>query len=311
LTSQGELKKLVDFDKGDPAVLGMAFDNKNKVLFAAQKTNQEVLRITENGAEELLGSAGLTTPIALAINNNGEVFVNGDEVGVLKINLDSGEVSEYKTGLVCFQPPPAGMVFDKDGLLYYTEAAPGFPSRIITVDSSGKISVITQDVGCPAGIAIDNNGEVIYADYQNGAVYKLGKNGLSVTIVAGLSFPVGVVVGRDDAIYVATALPGTKGDPRSLNEPFRGSIIKYTKGSGIKEVYRTDSNLSFFDVDLNGNLYIPDGNRLVVRYVDGRIETIANGFQWVRDAKIAKDGSIYVTDYSASALYRLKREVVN
>jgi len=64
---------------------------------------------------------------------------------------------------------------------------------------------------------------------------------------------------------------------------------------------------TFFDVDQAGNLYLPDTNKLLLRSAEGELTVLATGFKYLRGATIAKDGSIYLTDYVASALYRLKK----
>ena len=46
-------------------------------------------------------------------------------------------------------------------------------------------------------------------------------------------------------------------------------------------------------------------NKRVELYL--KLTELATGFKNLRGATIAKDGSIYLTDYGVSALYRLKK----
>lgn len=303
----GKLSKFAQM--GDQEVpLGMAWDTRRHILFAAQKETQGILKISENRIDRVIQTSGLTTPIAIAFNPYGQLYVNGDESGVMKVTED-GKVKRFRGGIPSYQPPAADMVFDESGLLYYTCACPGFESMIIAIDADGKVLELTRDTGRPAGIDIDSKGRIFYADYERCAVYRLEPDGKSTLVMDNIPYPVGLVVQPEGTFWVSAASPEAKGNPRVVEEIPRTRILRFAVNSDeMEEILNLGTegwhNLTFFEVGTDGTLYLPDGCSLLVRHPDGRTETMARGFSNIRDAKLSPDGSLYVTDYGASALYR-------
>jgi len=288
--------------------LGMAWDSKKHILFAAQKETQGIIKISENRIDRIIETSGLTTPIAIAFSPDGQLYINGDESGVMKVTGD-GKVKRFRGGIPSYQPPAADMVFDKSGLLYYTCACPGFQSMIITIDADGKVQELTRDTGCPAGIDIDGKGRIFYADYERCAVYRLEPDGKSTLVMGNIPYPVGLVIEPEGTFWVSAASPKASGNSRAVEEIPRTRILRFVLNSGeVEEILNLGTegwhNLTFFEVGPDGTLYLPDGGSLLIRHPDGKTETMACGFSNIRDAKLAPDGSLYVTDYGASALYR-------
>ncbi len=295
---------------GDEEVpLGMAWDNEKHMLFAAQKEIQGIIKISENGIERVIATSGLTTPIAIAFSPDKQLYINGDESGVMKVTED-GKVSRFRGGIPSYQPPAADMVFDESGLLYYTCACPGFQSMIITIDADGKVQELTRDTGCPAGIDMDSKGGIFYADYERCAVYRLEPDGKSTLVMGNIPYPVGLVIEPEGTFWVSAASSEASGNPRVVEEIPRTRILRFMIDSDeVEEILNLGTegwhNLTFLEAGPDGSLYLPDGGSLLTRHPDGKIETIAYGFSNIRDAKLAPDGSLYITDYGASALYRL------
>lgn len=287
---------------------GLAWDRFHKRLLAVQKEEQQIYELKNGQLFGILDNRHmLSTPIAIAIRNDGEVFVNGDECGVQHISKD-GLVSRLHNHLVSYQPPPAGMVFAKNGELYYTGAAPGFDSRIYRIDKQGNAVKIAQSKGSPSGIAISPNGSIYYADYARHTIFRLENDGRSIPIREGIPYPVGLVISKNGVFYVATAEKIIYNNRGPLDEYNRTQIVKFTLKGKAETVFSDKSaNLSFFDVAEDGTLIIPRFQRLIAVSPKGVITNLACGFDMIRDAKIALDGSIYISDYGAAALYRLVR----
>ena len=132
------------------------------------------------------------------------------------------------------------------------------------------------------------------------------ENGKSIPVVEDLYYPVGVDVDSEGNIWVTSGEEGM--DVGSLDEVFSNRILKFSDGK-IEEILTLGEGhaFTFFDVDKEGNLYLPDNDKLLLRSPDGKLTELATGFEHLRGATIAKDGSIYLTDCAASALYRLKK----
>jgi sugar lactone lactonase YvrE len=289
---------------------GLSWDKNNQLVIGVRKEKGQLISIDREGVIKVLnGASGFTTPIAIEEHPDGGIFVNGDEVGLLFVD-GTGKVSNFRNRIVSYQPPAADFVFDNGGLIYYTYAAPGFDSMIVTIDANGKIKEFARNVGAPAGIDIGPDGKIYYADYEKGAIFMLTDKGESIPIQENIPFPVGLVIDSNNTLWVGAAEEGAKGDPGALNEVYSTRILRFTAGGEPEEIISLgegkEGSFTFFDVDENGNLYLPQEDKLLLRSADGEITEIANGFQHVRAARITKDGSIYVTDYSAGALYRLR-----
>jgi streptogramin lyase len=243
----------------------------------------------------------------------GTLFVNGDEAGLLRI-APNGTVENFNRSHICsFQPPAADFAFDRDGSIYYSEAAPGFTNSILKFDVSGKHRIITNAVGAPAGIEVAADGSVYYADYGKSAVMQLHADGRSTVVAENIPYPVGLAVDNHGRIWVGAAELDATGDPYALDEVYNTRILRFTPGKQPEEVmnledYRRHRAFTFFDVDDQGNLYVPDGDRLLLRTNTGEIRVIAGGFRHLRGACVCRDGSIVVTDYGIAALYRLRRK---
>jgi streptogramin lyase len=167
-------------------------------------------------------------------------------------------------------------------------------------------------VGAPAGIEVAADGSVYYADYAESAVMQLQPDGRSTVVAKNISYPVGLAVDNRGRIWVGAAEPDATGDPYSLDEVYNTRILRFTPGMQPEEVVNLEDGrhhaFTYFDVDDQGNLYLPDGDRLLLRTSTGEIRVIAEGFSHLRGACVCRDGSIVVTDYGIAALYRLRRK---
>lgn len=304
LTPAGKLESIAGFDDRFDVPFGLSFDERNSLLIGVRKEKGELVSIDSQGTVRVLNDpSGLVTPIAVEEHPEGAVFVNGDEAGLLYIS--EGKAHTFRNAIVSYQPPAADFAFDDSGLIYYTYAAPGFESMVVTIDSVGDVNEVTKEVGGPAGIDI-RDGKIYYADYEKGTVFLLTENGKSIPVVEDLYYPVGLDVDSRGNIWVTSGEEGM--DVGSLDEVFSNRILRFSEGK-TEEVLNLGEGhaFTFFDVDNAGNLYLPDNDRLLLRTPDGELTEIATGFKHLRGATIAKDGSIYLTDYEASALYRLKK----
>ncbi|WP_038262970.1 hypothetical protein [Peptoclostridium litorale] len=307
VTPQGEVECIAD-TKGQPGYngdsIGLAYDETTGSLFAAAKESQNIYEIREGEITKLLESSGLVVPIAIAINQQNEVYVNGDEIGVVKVS-SSGNVEKICTrpdrDIVCYQPPAAGMAFGLFEELYFTESAPGFESSIAIIGQSGEIERIynlgDNDYSAPSGICVSESGVLYYADSARNAICMIGENGPQ-TVLQDVQNPIGVVT-RDGITFWISVGAKDKGS--------YGKIVKISSGVETDVYAALNDGLTFFDVDENGNVYVPDGDRMVLVGEDGGEQVLAEGFKSLKDAKIAGDGSVYFTDYGASALYRLMK----
>jgi len=297
-------------DKNMP--FGLSFHEPSQRVICVRKESSELLAIDMNGTIRRLNNpSGLITPIAVEQSPHGDLYVNGDESGLLRVRAD-GSVQRFNLSHICsYQPPAADFAFDRDGSIYYSEAAPGFTSSILKIDTAGKHRTITKQVGEPAGIDVAPDGRIFYADYRTNRVMELLPDGTSVTIQTNIPHPVGLALDSQGRIWVGAAEADGQSSDGTLGEVFNTRILRFAPGQEPEEVVPPDGRwhaYTFFDVDAQGNLYLPDGDRLTLRTSGGEIRVIAAGFECLRGACVCRDGSVVVTDYGIAALYRLSRE---
>jgi len=313
LDTSGRCRLIAANPEGKAMPFGLSFHEPSQRVICVRKKSGELLAVDMDGAIQRLNDpSGLTTPIAMEQHPDGTLFVNGDEAGLLRITPE-GTVENFNRSHICsFQPPAADFAFDRDGSIYYSEAAPGFPSSILEIDAAGKQKTLTREVGAPAGIEVAADGFVYYAEYAESAVMRLQPDGKSTVVAKNIPYPVGLAVDKRGRIWVGAAEPDAEGDPFSLDEVENTRILRFSPGEQPEEVVELEDgrhhSLTFFDVDDQGNLYLPDGKRLLLRTNTGEIRIIAEGFDHLRGACVCRDGSIVVTDYGIAALYRLRRK---
>ncbi|MFO7782081.1 MAG: hypothetical protein R6W94_10695, partial [Spirochaetia bacterium] len=287
---------------------GLSWDERERRVIGVRKESGELVAVDMDGSISVLNaSSGLITPIAVEESSDGELLVNGDEVGLLRITED-GTVTRFAAGITSYQPPAADFAIAADRSIYYSEAAPGFTNRIIRIDPAGERTVLTRDVGAPAGIDVAPDGRVFYADYAHDAVYELEPDGSSRLVEDGIPSPVGLKVGPQGRIWVGSASAEDRRNPRALGEIVNSRILRFAPGEAPEIVFEADPgrSISFFDIDEAGALYVPDGSRLLRRDPSGDIDVIVRGFVNARGAAVTAGGGIVVTDYGVSALYTVR-----
>jgi sugar lactone lactonase YvrE len=305
-----QLSTIVRLEEPIEIPFGLSWHEKQKLIIGVRKGKSEIVSIDLTGKIKILNHpSGLTTPIAIEEHPDGSIFVNGDEVGLLKIDRDR-KVHIFRTRICSYQPPPADFVFDRNGLIYYTSASPGFAGAIISIDKDKRINNITSDVGSPAGIDLSPDNQIYYADFHKGMVCLLSRDGKSVPVIKDLYYPLGLSIDDQGNLWVGTAeagqQPGNFGDMRSRK------ILKFSQEGRLLETIDftefSPVEITFFDVDKYGNLYVPLGDILIVRLSNGNFEGIEGGFKELRGAKVFSDGYLYFVDARNSGLYRVRIE---
>ena len=310
LTPGAVAERLVSFSDPVSVPFGLSWDEERQRVLGVRKETGELISIDEAGTVRVLNRpTGMAAPIAVEEHPSGTIFVNGDEAGLLIVDGEGG-VSGFAGSsdtLASWQPPVADFAFAANGLIYYTCACPGFTGAIVTVGPKGRVQTLTTDVGSPAGIDIDREGVIYYADYERGGVYILTADGRSVPVREDIAFPVGLVVDDEGNIWVGAAEPAAA--TNTLGEVHDTRILRLRAGEEpVVMVDFTDDEwhaFRLFDVDSEGRLYLPDGCDLWIRSADGDLMKIATGFHSLAAATVARDGRVYLTDPSTGGMYRL------
>lgn len=262
-------------------------------------------------------------PVGITTDKAGNFYVSdGDNTSILKID-PAGTVT---TLMLHFASPPTqfdpyGIAADANGNLY---SADPFSNFIWKIDPSGNVTVLaggtqgaTDGQGTaasfnhPAGITVDNAGNIYVADTDNQSIRKITPAGLVTTFATGLNYPVGLVVNGQGTLFVVNG-----GD----NE------IKTVSPSGLVSTLAAGTQAGFngpqfIAMDQQGNLYITDSNNNLIKKVTpaGTVTIIAGkpaagsnggigvaaGFNNPLGITINPAGDIYVVDSNNNMVRRI------
>lgn len=252
---------------------------------------------------------------------------------------------------------PNGIALDLQGNLYI--ASPNF-YNIRKVTTNGVISTIagngtsgSSGDGGPAtsaqinvhhGIAVDNNGNIYFSEQINHKIRKINTSGIistyagtgamgfsgdgSLATSAKLNNPIGICVDGIGNLYVADA------NNHRIRKISTSGIITTIAGNGTGG-YSGDGFLAInakinvpegVAVDLNGNVYLTDGNYTVRKInTSGIISTVAGntllGFAGdgglatnakisAKDVKVDSFGNLYLVDFLYHVIRLVKTDGV-
>ncbi len=265
----------------------------------------------------------LYLPSALTLNPEGEpciVDFNNNrlrclEAGTLVTVAGNGSHEYSVPGAPLLETPienPIDALWDADGRLLLL---PTHESRVVAADPDGKLVVIagTGDEGYtgdggpateatfaqPGGIAVSDDGALWIADTLNGAVRRVGLDGVVTTVLAEVPGVQRVRPGMDGHVLVADAFAG-----RVLDLAPDGTSTLL--GEGYR--YPWSARLGH-----DGAVYVASsGDHQVFRLVDGEEELVAGsgeaGFSgdggpavdaslsWPADTLLLADGTLLIAD---------------
>ncbi len=223
---------------------GLALDGRG-ALYVADSKNQRIRRITSDGLiKTVLGGAedvGLLTPVAVAVDRNGAIFVADQSYSVRSYTAYRTWITVAGTGVPAFTGDGGQAAYaqltsandvavDNDGNLYIADGM-----RVRRVDPEGLIQTVAGDgyIGAvgdrgsataarllrPAAVALDQAGNLYIADTGTQRVRKRTASGLIETVtgtgLAGYSgedvpasgapvdSPVGLVVDQQGRVIFA------------------------------------------------------------------------------------------------------------
>ena len=236
-----------------------------------------------------LGQAKYNTPVGLAMDNQGYIYVADAANHRIRRIADDGTV-------ITLAGSSKG---DRDGVI-----------------SSAKFDI-------PKSVAVNNLGTVYIADFQNHKIKKITDVGVVVTVAgstdgfqdgeggeAQFSYPEDIALDADGNIYVADGYNNRirKITPTGTVTTWAGSEEGYADGPKETAQFYYPSGIAFDDY---GNMFVVDEGNHKIRKItpDGMVTTLAgngvgyaDGFgmeaEFQYPARIAVDryGNVYVTD---------------
>ena len=271
------------------------------LLLALESPAQSSFRITTVAGERPTGDGGLATGAALgaieglAVDGRGDLYLAEttnhrvrriDRQGLISTVAGNGSPGFRGDGELAARAvlnSPYGVAVDPSGGLLVADFG-NRRIRRITAGGSIKTAVNASEIPGPRNVATDAAGNLFVSDYLGHRIHRITVDG-SVTVIAGpgaqLSFPAGLAVDRNGAVYVADS--GNK----SIRRIAGGQVSTVLGGLG------TPVGLA---LDRDGNLYVadPSERRLVRLAASGAIATLVNDVE-VREVAVDAAGTVYYT----------------
>jgi sugar lactone lactonase YvrE len=244
-------------------------------------------------------SAQLALPIEISMDGHGNLFVADrgnyrirkiDGSGVITTvagrSDDGGAATSAQLNF------PNAVAADQSGNLFIADTD---SQRIRKVTASGVVTTVAGTgangfagdggpatsalLSYPAGIAVDDVGNLFIADTRNNRIRKVTPDGVIFTIGTSLNDPRGLAVDRSGNVFIADT---NNQQIRKIDSGGAMSIVAGTGANGFSGDGgpATSAQLSYpvaVAVDGNGNLFIADSSNNRIRMVrpDGIIRTIA------------------------------------
>lgn len=220
---------------------------------------------------------------------------------------------------------PVGMLYDPEGSLYIADWGTRTLSRY---DAEGRQTVLTQDVGGPSRLALDEDGILYVASYNRNVIYTLKPGEEPRVFATGFNTPAGLLwddgvlyVANRDAGEIVRILPNGQKElisnghvqPVGMVKRADGSLVISCLGGTIEHI-GVDGSVRVISDRLNSPSpgLIPDGDDAVLVpdyggtiigriYLDGRTESVAEGFVTPVGLVRMPDGRLMVGDWGRGA----------
>jgi hypothetical protein len=157
-------------------------------------------------------SAGVTSPIDVAVDSSGNVFFLQNSNHELYEISNKTPVAIANLSVPKIIPGddsvtnPLSMAIDGSGNIYVADPGDNTIKEWVKSTNSVKVLISQADGGfnSPSGVAVDNSGDVFIADTGNNAVEEWsGPSGPIKTLVSDLNSPDGVAVDSIGNVYIA------------------------------------------------------------------------------------------------------------
>jgi uncharacterized protein (TIGR03437 family) len=303
---------------------GVAVDSSGTV-YIADSVNLRVRKVSSNNIATVAGNgvlsfggdngsalkAQMNDPLGVAVDSAGNLYVadtNNNEVrkvdtkGTITAIAGTGAAGSGSNQV----NGPRGLAVDASGNVYIADTQ---NARVLKVTPGGSVttaagngspgfggdggSATSAQLYTPTGVAVDANGNLYIADYQNHRVRKVTAGGTISTVAgngnqgytgdggqaanAALNYPIGVAVDSGGNLYIADwgNYVIRKVLPNGIITTFAGNHLPGTTGDGGLALQAQIGSPAGIAVDPTWNVYFTDGSARVRKvFTSGFISTI-------------------------------------
>jgi len=284
---------------------GIALDGSGNV-YVADGPNDEIRKITPagvvttfagstvNGSADGTGSAAsFTSPLGVAVDSNGNVYVADTDNNAIRKITPAGVVTTFAgsrarghadgTGSAATFYSPTGLAVDSNGNVYVAdrdnhEIRKITPAGVVSTLAGSTTQGNANGTGsaasfyAPFDLAVDSNGNVYVTDEGNNLIRKITPLGVVSTLAgsgandyadgtgskASFNYPSGVAVDSNGNVYVADTSNNVirKITPAGVVTTLAGSTTRgNADGTGSAASFNQPSAVA---VDRNGIVYVGD-----------------------------------------------------
>jgi glucose/arabinose dehydrogenase len=202
-------------------VSGMAFNSAGDLFVTLGGVGMgAIYEFTPGGVRSTFAS-GLNSPISLAFNNVGTLFM-GDSIGNISDFTPGGVQSTFASGLE--DPYATGLAFNSAGDLFVGESYNSAPNSgyIDEITPNGVVSTFASGLEDPYALAFNSSGDLFAADFNTGYIYEYAPNGARSIFASGLKNPEGMAFNSAGDLFVTNS--------------GGGQIIEFTPG-GVRSTF--------------------------------------------------------------------------
>jgi sugar lactone lactonase YvrE len=256
------------------------------------------------------------TPAAISVVTGKGIFAN---TAAGSCNATAYAVNSNCTVSLSFTPSVPGVAYgsvvlaDANGVALATADVSGTGAGAGLSVDPGVVSTFASGYMAPAGAAIDNLGNLFFADAKQNAVLEVPVNAAAaVALGSGFNAPTGVAVDGAGNVYVADTGNSQIVEIPVVNGALSTSAQATLISSSTTLAGSVLSNPAGIAVDSLGNLYIADsGNKRVVYvpYVGSwdlsLALTLGSGMNSPSAIAVDSSGNVYVADAGNGDVYEL------
>ncbi len=272
-------------------------------VWIADSSNDQVVRVCQDGSCELVRNGGFNDPYSVSINpNDGTVWVAdyyNHEVVRLSAN---GKTELVRVG--GFRYPVSVSVNPTDGTVWVADYS---HNQVVKLSSDGTELVRVDGYSRPYCVSVNpTDGSVWVADYGNNQVVKLASDGTGLARISGFSSPFSLAVNSaDGTIWVAntgsdtvTRLASDIRDGYHIGQDTESHLVI----EGFNDPYSLAVNLT------DNTVWVADyyNHQVVHLASDGSELLRLNGFHYPTGVAVnSSTSAVWVADYSHNQIVKL------